>query len=511
MSGALSHRDPGGAPVRVTRRTLVGAAAGAAGAAALAPDAQAARRRRPRPRRPRGRRADVVVVGAGLAGLQAALDVVAAGRSVYVVEARDRVGGRTLNHPLGGGEAIEIGGQWVGPTQDRLLALAADLGVETFPTYNQGDYLYWRRGSKQRYSASGPLGAVPPDPTGVADAFAALTKLDDMAAGVPRHAPWTAARAAEYDGQTFESWKQANATTDSGRFLLDLAIEAVWAAEPRDVSLLHVLMYIACAGNESTPGSINRLINTAGGAQERRFAGGSQLLSLRMAERLGERVLLRRPVRRIVQGRSRVDVVTDAGTVYGRQAIVTGPPALTALIDFEPALPADRAQLVQRFPQGNAIKCQAIYDEPFWRRDGLAGQVTSDADPVRITFDNTPPDGGPGVLLGFIEGHAARVWARRPAAERRAAVLANLADYFGERARSPRDYVEMDWAAEPWTRGCYVGFTPPGVLLDYGEAIRRPVDRVHWAGAEMATIWNGYMDGAVRSGSDAARAALERL
>jgi monoamine oxidase len=492
---------------RVTRRTFVGSAAAAAAGAAVPVEAGAAKRRR-RARRPRAKRADVVVVGAGLAGLQAALDVAAAGRSVYVVEARDRVGGRTLNRDVGDGKVIEIGGQWVGPTQDRLLALAEELDVKTFATYNEGDYVYWRNGSKQRYTASGPFGAVPSDPTGVADALAALTALDGMAAEVPRDRPWTAERAAEWDGQTFETWKQANTTNDSGRFLLDLAIQAVWACEPRDVSLLHVLMYIACAGNEDTPGTINRLINTAGGAQEQRFAGGSQLIPLRMAERLEGRVLLRRPVRRIVQRSGRVDVLTDRGPVYAKQVIVTGPPALTALIDFEPALAADRAQLVQRFPQGNAIKCQAIYDEPFWRADGLAGQVTSDSDPVRITFDNTPPDGSPGVLLAFIEAHAARTWARRPAEERRAAVLGNLADYFGERARLPRDYVEMDWASEPWTRGCYVGFTPPG---DYGEAIRAPADRVRWAGAEMATIWNGYMEGAVRSGAEAAEAALAAL
>ncbi|HEX8122649.1 MAG TPA: flavin monoamine oxidase family protein [Solirubrobacteraceae bacterium] len=495
----------------VTRRTLMGSAAAAAAGAAVPLEADAARRRRRRPRRPRARRADVVVVGAGLSGLSAALDVVAAGKSVYVVEARGRVGGRTLNHQLGDGKVIEIGGQWIGPTQDRLRALADELDVKTYPTYNEGDYVYYRSGTKQRYTASGPFGAVPPDPAGVAEALAALSQIDSMAAEVPRDAPWKAARAAEYDGQTFETWKRANVQSESGRFLLDLGIEAVWAAEPRDVSLLHVLMYVACAGNESTPGTFERLINTAGGAQENRFAGGSQLISLRAAERLAGRVLLGRPVRRIVQTRGRVEVVTDRGPVYGKQVIVTGPPALTALIDYEPALPADRAQLVQRFPQGNAIKCQAIYDEPFWRADGLAGQVTSDADPVRITFDNTPPDGTPGVMLAFIEGHAARVWARRPPEERRAAVLGNLATYFGERAGTPRDYVEMDWAGEPWTRGCYVGFTPPGVLLDYGEAIRAPVGRVHWAGAEMATIWNGYMDGAVRSGSDAARAVLAEV
>jgi len=194
-----------------------------------------------------------------------------------------------------------------------------------------------------------------------------------------------------------------------------------------------------------------------------------------------------------------------------RPVIVTGPPSVTAYIDYEPILPSDRAQLLQRFPQGNSIKCEAIYDKPFWRAKGLAGQVTSDAEPVRITFDNSPPDGNPGVLLGFIEGELARRWARRSPAERRAAVLKNFATYFGDEALKPLAYVEQDWAAEAWTRGCYVGFTPPGVLTSYGEAIRAPFQRIKWAGAETAGYWNGYMDGALRSGTRAAGEVLADL
>jgi monoamine oxidase len=499
----------------LTRRRLLGTGTAATAAALLHGDAAGAATAKRPAAAPRVRKADVVVVGAGLSGLQAALDVVAAGKSVIVLEARTRVGGRTLNHALGAahpGKVVEIGGQWVGPTQDRLLALAADLGVDTFKTYNTGEYVYHRDGANQTYKTDGPLGAVPPDTTGVVDAFTAIQKLDAMAATLPIDAPWTAKDAEAWDGQTFETWKQANAATPSGRFLLDLAIQAVWAAEPRDVSLLHVLLYIRGAGNESTPGTLERLINTAGGAQESRFVGGSQTLSIRMAKRLGaRRVLLGHPVRRIVQKGGRVTVEADGVTVSARSVIVTGPPAVTALIDYHPPLPSDRAQLLQRFPQGNAIKCVAVYDKPFWRDAGLAGQVTSDAEPCRITYDNSPPDGSPGIMLGFIEGHFARKWARRPAAERRAAVLANFQTYFGAQAAKPNRYFEMNWAAEPWTRGCYVGFTPPGVLLDYGDAIRRPAGRIHWAGAETATYWNGYMDGAVRSGSRAAAEALGDL
>ena len=492
---------------RVTRRQALGAAAGAA--AALPANAEAAKKRKPKPKKPRPRRADVIVVGAGLSGLQAALDVVAAGRSCVVLEARPRVGGRTLNYDIGGGEVIEIGGQWVGPTQDKLIALAKELGVDTYKTYNEGNYVYYRNGSITPYSPGGPAGAIPPDP-GVAEAFLAITQITDMASQLPLDAPWTHPRAAEWDSQTFETWKLDNSASDGARFLLDLAIEAVWACEPRDVSLLHVLMYVRGATNESAPVDMQRLVNTAGGAQESRFVGGSQRVCIEMARRLGKRVVLGRPVRRLIQSKGRVEAVTDKGSWVGRSAIVTGPPTVTGFIDYDPILSSDRAQLLQRFPHGNAVKCHAIYDEPFWRKDGWAGQVTSDTI-VRVVFDNSPPDGSPGALIGFLEGNAARVWMRRSLADRRAMVLREFANYFGDRALSPRDYIEKDWASELWTRGCYTGFTPPGALLDYGAAIRAPHGRIHWAGAETATLWNGYMDGALRSGTRAAKEALGDL
>ena len=485
-----------------TRRSFLGGAA--AGAVATAAPAGAARRARTRT-------ADVVVVGAGFAGLAAATAVRAAGKSVVVLEARRRVGGRVLNHRLAQGDVVEIGGQWVGPTQDRLIALADDLGVETYKTYNDGDNLYYRDGSLARYASTGPLGPIPPDPTGAPEAFVAIQQLNAMAAEVPRDAPWTAARAEEYDGQTFETYKLANAQTEGGRFLLDLGIEAVWAAEPRDVSLLHVLFYINSAGNESTPGTFDRLINTAGGAQESRFVGGSQRIALRLARRLGKRVVTGAPVRALEQSRGRVRAVCDRVTVSARRAIVAVPPAVTPFIRFDPVLPGPRAQLLQRFPMGTVVKCMAVYPKPFWRDEGLTGQVTSDTGPCKITFDNTPPDGSPGVMLGFIEGEEARRWTARPLRERRAAVIESFVRYFGPQAADPIGYVDKSWAEEEWTRGCYGGYTPPGVLLSYGEEIRRPHGRIHWAGTETAEIWNGYMEGALRSGERAAAAALAGL
>lgn len=498
----------------LTRRRLIGGAAAIGAAAALPRSAEAKARHTSSHRTSRNRRADVVVVGAGLSGLSAARQVSRAGHSVILLEARDRVGGRTLNHHFrhdGKDKVVEVGGQWIGPTQDHIRALAKDMGVGEFLTYNSGNYVYHQNGMNTPYSPSTPVfGAVPPDYTGAVDAEKALIKLDQMASTVPLDSPRSAKNAADWDAQTFETWKQNNTTTPGGKTLLDLGIASVFACEPRDISLLWVLFYIHAAGNEKEIGTFERLINTANGAQERRFVGGSQLVSQRVAHKLGKRVILKSAVRRIDQGHGHVMVYSDRVRVRARRVIVTGPPSVTSLIDYRPHLPADRMQLTQRFPQGTVIKCEAFYDHPFWRDAGLAGQATSDTGPVRITFDNSPPDGKPGILLGFIEGHDARVYGRMSQSARRQAVLESFARYYGPKALKPTGYVEMNWSEEQWTRGCYGGFTPPGVLLDYGDAIRRPVGRVHWAGAETATFWNGYMDGAVRSGERAAHEVLSQ-
>jgi monoamine oxidase len=452
------------------------------------------------------------VVGAGFAGLTAARELVRAGRSVIVLEARNRVGGRTLNAPIGGNEVIEVGGQWVGPTQDRLLALGEAMGVPTYKTYNEGDNLYYRGGSLQRFSSTGPLGAVPPDPEGAPQAAAFIQQINDMAARVPRDRPWEAASAVEWDSQTVETFKQANAPTEGGRFLFDVGVEAVFAAEPRDISLLWLLFYTAAAGNETTPGDFNRLLNTAGGAQESRYVGGSQRVALRVAKQLGKkRIVLGSPVRRVKQGGKSVTVESDRAVVNAKRVIVAVPPTLCQRIEFAPGLPAARDRLTQNWPMGSVVKCEAVYDKPFWREEGLTGQVVSDASPVKITFDNTPASGTPGVLLGFIEGRESRVWGEKSVGERRAAVLRNFATYFGERALKPARYVEMAWQHETWSGGCYAGNLTPGTLLDFGPAIREPVGRLHWAGTETSTLWAGYIDGAVRSGERAAAEVLARL
>ncbi|HEX3278943.1 MAG TPA: FAD-dependent oxidoreductase [Thermoleophilaceae bacterium] len=448
------------------------------------------------------RDADLAVVGAGLAGLSAARTAAAAGAKVVVVEARDRVGGRTLNEEIGDGRVVEVGGQWIGPTQERLAALARELSVDTFPTYGDGENVIEYAGRLRRYS-----GTIPRiNPVALIDVERAQRRLNRLAKRVPLEAPWQAPGAAALDGQTAATWMRRNLATKAGRMLLELGIEAVWAAQPEDMSLLHVLFYIHSAG------SLQMLFDTEGGAQQDRFVGGSQRISMLMAEELGrENVLLGAPVRRIERADHGVTVSADGATVRARRAIVALAPTLAGRIAYDPPLPGYRDQLTQRMPLGTVAKCMAIYDEPFWRAEGLSGQGTSDAGPIKLTFDNSPPEGSPGVLLGFLEGRQARELGRLRPEERRTAVVDCFARLFGPRAARPDRYVERLWAEEEWSRGCYGCHMPTGAWTNYGPALREPIGPLHWAGAEYATVWNGYMDGAVRSGEETARAALERL
>jgi monoamine oxidase len=465
--------------------------------------------------------ADVAIVGAGLAGLVAARQIVATGGRALVLEARERVGGRLLNEEIGDGKVVEVGGQWIGPTQDRLAALAAELGVGTFPTHDEGRHLIEMSGKRTSFTGAltdARLGLLRDlsraiSPLALADLEQARARLDRMAEQVPLERPWMAPRAISWDSQTFASWIRRNTRTAAARSLFELATEAVWAAEPADVSLLHVLFYTHSGGG------FNTLIGTGGGAQQDRFHGGSQRIALLMAAELGEeRVRLGAPVRRIEHGAAGVIVHADGPggepgglRVSAGRAIVAVPPTLAGRIAYDPPLPALRDQLTQRMPQGTVIKTMAVYERPFWREEGFSGQATSDVGPARVVFDNSPPDGSPGVLLGFLEGRLARQWGTRDPAERREAVLGGHARLFGERAARPERFIERVWSEEEWTRGCYGCLMTTGGWTEYGRALRAPVGRLHWAGAETATVWNGYMDGAVSSGERAAIEVLSNL
>src|SRR6476619_8113082 len=308
MSDGGQERDE-----RLTRRSLIGAGAAAAGAAAISrvPGAEARRTGHHKGKhRRRKRHDDVVVVGAGFAGLTAALRLKQAGKSVLVLEARNRVGGRAHNAAIPGGQVTERGAAFIGPTQDHIAKLASDFGVGTFPTYDTGDNVFVRDGNRSTYSDTGPTGTAPPDPVILPELTLVVSQLDQMSTEVPVDAPWNAAKAASYDAQTLESWVESNTVTPQFRELVPMATRPIFGAEPRELSLLFTLFYIAASGNEPTPGTFERNFNTRDGGQMWRLAGGSQTLPFRMAEEtLKRRIYLNRPVRRIVQSGGGVQVV----------------------------------------------------------------------------------------------------------------------------------------------------------------------------------------------------------
>src|SRR5262245_17026377 len=429
----------------------------------------------------------------------AARQLSAAGRDVLVLEARDRVGGRTVNASIGAGKVMEMGGQWVGPTQDRVLALARELDIDTFPTYYDGKNILELRGKLKRYKGTIPRLA----PHVLLDIDRARRRLGKLSRRLSAEAPWDAPKAAELDSQTLATWIRGVARTKKARSLLEVAVGTVMGTGTAELSLLWMLTYVRAAGG------FDRLIDTEGGAQQDRFAGGSQLISKRMAASLGDAVVTGAPGRWVGQHGGGAAGGSDPVTVRAQRAIVAVPPPLAGRISFSPPLGGQRDQLGQRMAHGALTKCAAVYPEPFWREQGLTGQAVSDRGPIVATFDNSPPDGSPGVMLGFIAGAEAIRHARRSEAERRRIVLDCFQRLFGPDAAQPGIYLEQAWAEEEWTRGGPVCSFSPGALVPYGEALRRPAGRVHWAGAETATVWCGYMDGAVRSGERAAEEVLD--
>lgn len=442
---------------------------------------------------------DIVVVGAGLAGLSAARDLVGSGLSVIVLEARDRVGGRTFDRRLRNGAIVEMGGQWVGPTQDAIGSLIDELGLETFATHVEGDEILFFDGNAVRHG-SDELGL--PDRT-TEEVIRIWEAIEGLASTVITETPWETSDASYFDRLTVGSWLRQQTKDPLAIRLFDTAIPSVLAAEANETSMLHFLFYVASADG------LSMLTDTEGGAQERRVVGGTQAISQLMAEALGEVVETGAEVREIVKSDGGLRIRHSRGDTTCSEVVVAIPPTLTGRLSYSPALPVERDSLTQQIPAGSVIKANVVYERPFWRDQGLSGSILGLDEEFSVVFDNSPPDGRCGVLVAFAEGARSRQVRALPEEQRRERLISNLTGYLGPEATRPTDILELDWSTEPWTRGCYGAHLAPGVWTQYGDALARPIGPIHWAGSETSPIWNGYMDGAVRSGRRVAAEILD--
>ncbi len=446
---------------------------------------------------------DVIVVGAGLSGLTAARTLLAAGLQPLVLEADERVGGRILTEEPLPGVPLELGAQWIGDTHHRMFALAAELGVPTFAQYDEGETSYELDGSgvlRENEFHTRFAGEL-------SELDKVLRRLDELAAEVPVDEPWLAPRADEWDIITASDWYDSQGLSPVARTLLEICTVGILAVPTVEVSFLHLLFTIQTCGVTS-----ELFAESEGGAQTTRFVGGTSEIPRRLAALITDHIVLNVPVQLIEHTADHVTVHCRGGlVVHGRRVIVAISPTLAGRIMYDPPLPGVRDQLTQRLPNGSAMKAFFVYDEPFWRADGLNGQLISDLGPARMSNDTCIPGNDHGVILLFLEGEQARYYGRLPEAERRRLLTEELVRHFGSKAASPELYVDGEWSERQWTRGCYNANHGPHVWTTYGHALSAPIGVIHWASTDTATYWSAYMEGAVEAGERAALAVIDEL
>lgn len=448
---------------------------------------------------------DVVIVGAGFAGLSSALRLSEAGLSVRVVEAAERVGGRTASGFTADGQWLELGGQWVAERHVRLRALIERFSLRTEPTGTPGRIVSLEGGrrveretgyDRRSLLARGDREAV----DAATAAFARIVDAVDMAR------PWQTPDAALLDETTFAAWIRSTLPTEAAREYFTTSCEAIFAPDPREVSLLHAAYYFRSGDH------IDGLLGIDRSAQEERVVGGASVVCDAIAAHLGDRVITGAPVRGIHQGDDGVRVETRDGAFHrADRVIVTLAPAMADRLEYTPLLPSARDQLSQRLHAIAVVKLSLVYDRPFWREDGLSGEAVVDEGPIRVILDNTPRGYEGGVLVAFIEGADKIEHGLNTADQRRDAFVDLARRLFGDIAAHPREYLERDWAMQEFARGCYGGHFAPGTWLAYGPALTAPIGRLHWAGTETAAEWTGYMEGAIASGYRAADEVLAAI
>ncbi|GAA0483351.1 flavin monoamine oxidase family protein [Microbacterium aurantiacum] len=443
---------------------------------------------------------DVVIVGAGAAGLTAAHELRKAGLSVAVLEARERVGGRLWTDVIDGA-MLEIGGQWVSPDQEVLKETIAELGLETYSRYREGESVYINAAG-ERTLFTGEIFPVKPETE--KELVRLIDKLDAMVAETDPDRPWDRPDAEELDRISFEAWLEQETDDQEARDNIALFIAGAMLTKPAYAfSALQALLMAASAG------SFSHLVD-ADYILDERVVGGLQQVPLLLAERLGDDVFLEQPVTEVKTAGDGVTIVTDNGMVVrARYVILAHAPILYPWIEFDPPLPRLKQQLHQHISMGFVIKVHAVYDRPFWRDKGLSGTAFSPYELSHEAYDNTNHGDERGTLVGFVSDRNADDLFRVSAEERKERILASLANYFGPEAKDPLVYYESDWGAEEWTRGAYAASFDLGGLTRYGADLRTPVGPIHFACSDMAGAGYQHVDGAIRMGRLVAQNILD--
>ncbi|XP_041364297.1 probable flavin-containing monoamine oxidase A [Gigantopelta aegis] len=461
---------------------------------------------------------DAIVVGAGISGLTAAYHLKQRDPNIriLVLEAKDRVGGRTHTVSIksaNGADVWDLGGQWVSKSQPHIMSLLHELNLETYTQFTEGIKFMQLGDHKIRtYDADIPSLSM----LALFDLHRFMSRVDKMRKCITAEDPWKCKNAKIWDAMTVETYKNT-LWTKGASDTIDACVRCLLGAEPSQVNFLYFLTYLSAAGG------LKQLVEaTKNTAQEMKVKGGTQQISQKLAAIIDETsVILKSPVVNIKQESDRVIVTTTAGGVYQtKRVIITVPPSLLGKIQFEPQLPVFKQDYARRMPLGSTIKIIVTFQTAFWRSNGWSGEVVTsggsstvehcDSGPLCIVYDATSAKEQP-ALVAFISARQAVQWSQLNADERKRGVLESLSRFFGPEVFTYLDYIEKDWSREPYSEGGPVGVATTGAMQYFSRSLRQPFGKLHFAGTETATMWCGYMDGAVQSGIRAATEVLRLI
>jgi monoamine oxidase len=448
---------------------------------------------------------DVVVIGAGLSGLIAARELEQKGYKVTILEARQRIGGRCVRQRTIQNWWLDLGGQWMGQTHHLFQSLAKELGIQVFDSYIDGKTVLIWKGKRVVVPMQGDWATsfldvsyddLPVSPKDREAAQLLHREFLSLVNTIDAERPWVSPQARALDTQTIESWMRDRTDSDLAHYILKwyTRVGGSGGFEPGDSSILH----LAQTQKASPQGEVSEAWLLYGAA--------GQIPPLLARQIKGEirTNAAAQTVSRQADGRYEVKAV-DGSCLRCRAVVVALPPALRTRIVFEPGLPAQVSGLLQRSPMGSMFKIMCVYPTAWWREQGLNGYGQGSLPTVELTADSSPPSGKPGVLAAFVAADRAVSLALKTPRERRQAILADLVQFWGQRAGDPEDYVEINWGEETWTTGGFTSYMTPGAWTSFGPAWREPVGRVVWAGTESSPRWAGFYEGAIQAGLEAAK------